>query len=156
MGLFARCHCVDSVLRQLHVITFINHFPDYLISALVAEVEVLAITGAVSNFWGKMICGSWKNKVFMVFSNSRSKAAPFIQSHLRQQARSISSVKCLAMSCSFVLSPRSYIASSLLEMDLVTYPLCPSMVTCSQQRPPCLLILLRERSTTSGSSYRHG
>ena len=46
MGLFARCHCVDSVLRQLHVIPFINHFPDYLISALVAEVEVLAITGA--------------------------------------------------------------------------------------------------------------
>ena len=44
MGLFARCHCVDSLLRQLHVIPFINHFPDYLISALVAEVEVLAIT----------------------------------------------------------------------------------------------------------------
>ena len=49
MGLFARCHCVDSVLRQLHVIPFINHFPDYLISALVAEVEVLAITGATGS-----------------------------------------------------------------------------------------------------------
>lgn len=49
MGLFARCHCVDSLLRQLHVIPFINHFPDYLISALVAEVEVLAITGATGS-----------------------------------------------------------------------------------------------------------
>ena len=49
MGLFARCHCVDSVLRQLHVIPFINHYPDYLISALVAEVEVLAITGATGS-----------------------------------------------------------------------------------------------------------
>ena len=49
MGLFARCHCVDTVLRQLHVIPFINHFPDYLISALVAEVEVLAFTGTTGS-----------------------------------------------------------------------------------------------------------
>ena len=49
MGLFARCHCVDSVLRQLHVIPFIYHISDYLVSALVAEVEVLAITGATGS-----------------------------------------------------------------------------------------------------------
>ena len=67
----------------------------------------------------------------MVFFNSRSKAAPFNPCHFRQQARSISSVKCLAMSCFFVISPRSYIASSLQEMGLVTYPLCPSIVTMS-------------------------
>ena len=49
MGLFARCHCVDSVLRQFHTIPFIYHFPDYLIAALVSEVEVLSFTGTTGS-----------------------------------------------------------------------------------------------------------
>ena len=49
MGLFARCHCVDSVLRQFHTIPFIYHLSEYFVTALVAEVEVLSFTGTTGS-----------------------------------------------------------------------------------------------------------